>query len=291
MYFINRIVEYLSDISDFFYDACLEVHSWVWPFWYLYVPLYALSLAFNKLAKRFSDFGDWVDDVADKLAAMATWSQILSMLSYWLDMAEDAWAWVRYAWSNVTSIIDDWWEVAKETIEDVVVDIPQWIITKINDLHNIVLFLIQKYMEIDIPTGITDAVMTLFNNLKDWAIEQIDNTIETLTSLITDIENWAITEINTMTETIAALVTDIENLPIDAINNLIETITNLISWDALWDWLTPWWNDRLRDLSDLIDSRIREWFPFFDSIVEFFKDPLEWLLNRFFTWFLGQKEE
>ena len=62
------------------------------------------------------------------------------------------------------------------------------------------------------------------------------------------------------------------------------------------DWLGIWWNDRLSDIDSLINSTVQAWFPFYDdlvelwnSIVEFFTDPLTWLEKKFTDWFLGEE--
>ena len=71
------------------------------------------------------------------------------------------------------------------------------------------------------------------------------------------------------------------------------TFPTLVSWA----WLTTWWNSRLEDIQGLINSAftIREglwtgWQDWRDKVVEFFTDPLEWLLAKFTDWFLGPEE-
>lgn len=61
--------------------------------------------------------------------------------------------------------------------------------------------------------------------------------------------------------------------------------------------LTTWWDSRLGDIQDLIDSAfaIRDdfwqgWQDWRDEIAEFFTDPLEFLLARFTNWFLGEEK-
>lgn len=61
--------------------------------------------------------------------------------------------------------------------------------------------------------------------------------------------------------------------------------------------LENWWNGKLFAVDGLIGSKLAEWFPFYDDLVniwndvlEFFCNPFEFLLNRFFDWFLGPEE-
>lgn len=95
-------------------------------------------------------------------------------------------------------------------------------------------------------------------------------------------------------------------------NDLWPTLTSLVdtikaAWDAfikdtlpnLLDltFLTEWWNDRVKDVQDLIDTgfKLRDdfwkgWQDIRDTVLEFFDDPLEWLWARFTDWFLGPEE-
>ena len=87
-----------------------------------------------------------------------------------------------------------------------------------------------------------------------------------------------------------------------------EGLDSLVAeWDNFWtvtfptlvsfDWLDTWWKDRLKDIDKLINDTIKDWFPWYDNLVqvkdelfEFFTDPLEWLLGKFTDWFLGPEE-
>ncbi len=71
------------------------------------------------------------------------------------------------------------------------------------------------------------------------------------------------------------------------VNNVLP---NLLDLTGLW----AWWNDRIADITGLIDAAftLREgwwagWQDVRDDVLEFFTDPLEWLWSRFTDWFLG----
>lgn len=58
-----------------------------------------------------------------------------------------------------------------------------------------------------------------------------------------------------------------------------------------------WWRSKFLDVTKAISDAFREredfwagWQDFRDKVVEFFTDPLEWLLDRFTDWFLGPEE-
>jgi len=76
------------------------------------------------------------------------------------------------------------------------------------------------------------------------------------------------------------------------------------SWDNFWtvtlpslvslSWLATWWDSKLLDVQALIDSSVKEWFPFYDDLVnlwggiaEFFTNPVEYIWKRFTNWFFG----
>lgn len=78
----------------------------------------------------------------------------------------------------------------------------------------------------------------------------------------------------------------------DDFKDMIPSISEILLWFADW-WakilspLTSWWNERLLDIRNLMQSELRDWFPFYDELAGlwndiklFFTDPLEWLYDR-----------
>lgn len=80
-----------------------------------------------------------------------------------------------------------------------------------------------------------------------------------------------------------------------------------IAWDEFWnttfpnlvsfEWLGIWWDRKVIEFQELIDSRFKDLEPFWagwqdvrNNVIEFFNDPLEWLWLRFTDWFLGKEE-
>lgn len=117
MSFMNWIIQRLNDAASFLYSIYLEVLSWPWPFWLAYSFFYSLYLTFNKLAWDFYDFHIWVDDVAGKVANILSYSNIYSYFRTYFDAALNAWNWVVSAWSNVTSIVNNWWLTTSATVK------------------------------------------------------------------------------------------------------------------------------------------------------------------------------
>jgi len=127
MYFINKIVGYLRDASDWFYDIYLEVRGWVWPFYLIADFFYELCYLFYYLAGNFSDFGDWVDDIADQVADILSWSNIRSLIRSWLPDLEDAIEWWDRWWKWVGEEIDDWWRDKKHDVWGWIEEAEDWL--------------------------------------------------------------------------------------------------------------------------------------------------------------------
>lgn len=70
------------------------------------------------------------------------------------------------------------------------------------------------------------------------------------------------------------------------------------SFDEVWAWFVDWWasvrakvetwwDETLPSVSDLINSTLRDWFPFYDDLAAlwadiklFFTDPMQWIYER-----------
>ncbi len=57
-----------------------------------------------------------------------------------------------------------------------------------------------------------------------------------------------------------------------------------------------WWKGKALDIGALIESRLKAWFPQYDTEaaqqparISFFTSPLDWLLEKFTDWFLGKE--
>ncbi|GAI32441.1 unnamed protein product, partial [marine sediment metagenome] len=109
MGFLDDIVYFLNDVSDFFYDVYSEVLDWVYPFWHAADFFYEICWLFNDLAWAFSDFGDLIYAWEDEIADILSWSNIRSYIRGWLpnieEMVHDWWYW----WVWIEEFIDDWW--------------------------------------------------------------------------------------------------------------------------------------------------------------------------------------
>ena len=73
-------------------------------------------------------------------------------------------------------------------------------------------------------------------------------------------------------------------------NFMYQTLPNLVNFS----WLTTWWNSRLGDVRELVNTAIRDaaglaegWQDMRSIVVTFFQDPVEFIWQRFADWFLG----
>lgn len=131
MAFINTIVGYLRDISDWFYEVFLEVRGWVYPFYLAADFFYELCYLFYYLANNFSDFGDWVDDIANQVGDILSWSTIRSYIRDWLPDLEDALDWWDRWWKWVGQEIDDWWAITWSGVRN-------WVYARIDDVEELI---------------------------------------------------------------------------------------------------------------------------------------------------------
>jgi len=289
MAFLTWIVNRLSDIGGFFYDAYLEVFSWVYPFYLLSAPLYQLHVLFVNLAWDFHDFNIWATDVSSKVANFLDLNQLTAYFSTWINYATTAFNWITNAWVNVTHIIDNWWYGAQQTILALIDNIQTWTITQINTVQTAFLAVV---------SNLETWTMAEFNTVREWVlalisdIEAITPTIlnnvrDFLLSAISDLEAWTVSQVKSIGDALFSMITSVRNWTTAQINNLRDLLDNLITLDMVIAWVTPWWNDRLKDIQDLFSSWLKESAPFWegwldvkDTVVEFFTDPWQWFYDR-----------
>jgi len=109
MSFMGEIIDLLWEISQWFYDAYQEVKGWVYPFYLLKYPLYAIYGRFMWLAEEFYDFYEWLEWAADLLGSVFSWSTIKSLIRSWLYGIEAALDWFLSWTTWVGQYITDWW--------------------------------------------------------------------------------------------------------------------------------------------------------------------------------------
>lgn len=135
MRFIDWIIEELWNAADWFHEAYYEVKDWIWPFYLLKYPLYGLYGAFMWLAIGFSDFNEWIADIAGKVAAILSFDDIYSYFRDLFNAALNAWAWVADSFWNVWDIVTTWWAVTSSTVLDGIAALRDWALSFLNYLQ------------------------------------------------------------------------------------------------------------------------------------------------------------
>lgn len=80
----------------------------------------------------------------------------------------------------------------------------------------------------------------------------------------------------------------LNNLSASWTNFWAVTLPTLVSFQ----WLSTWWNSKLKEVDDLMVTKLKDWFPFYksladlwNSVAEFITDPLQWLYDRLEVFF------
>lgn len=118
---------------------------------------------------------------------------------------------------------------------------------------------------------------TVTSTVQDW----IDVAVEAFQSQLDDLNSWV--------TTIQEFIDEIE-LDFPDVSAILSWFSNW--WENILSELELWWNDKLLDIQDLIDSAFiarddlwSGWQDWKAQVAEFFIDPWEWLYNRFDDFF------
>lgn len=134
MSWFNSILSYLSDISDWFYDAYLTVNGWVSPFWHLASPLYSIYRAFYYLNYYFGQFSEWVFLATAKLSQILSIDVIRTYFGEYFQAAFNAWQWVQSAPAQIFSQVSYWWNSIQYDVLAWIENAKQWALAQINNL-------------------------------------------------------------------------------------------------------------------------------------------------------------
>ena len=123
---IAWLYERFKWLSDYFYDAYLEINGFPWPFWYAAWPFYAISSVTLDIAYDFLDFGWWVGDITNKIRAVIGWDRIWINIRnsiYWifLDIRK-----LPDWFTAVTQTVNEWWAAAMEEVLDLIDSSKAW---------------------------------------------------------------------------------------------------------------------------------------------------------------------
>ena len=139
----------------------------------------------------------------------------------------------------------------------------------------------------------SEGILGLIKSWFPW-LEDIGNWFANIwTWLWTSIDTWWSTASTTVKDWISTATEGLAGLKVAWGNFFTVTLPTLFDLK----YAELWWGGKLKDLGDLIDSKLKEWFPNYDTEaaqqpdrISFFAQPLDWLLNKFTDWFLGPEE-
>lgn len=155
---------------------------------------------------------------------------------------------------------------------------------------------------------IIDCIPNLIE-IRDWFYSWASNVTGAVDIWWSDtkatVQGWIDTALQTAKDLTAAVSKSLTTLQ-EAWDNFKGKIPNLdeivIWWKDWWakilTFLTPWWNERLKEVDTLIVSTLKRWFPFYDDLVKlwddiklFFTNPLTWLVKKLEDWFWTEEVE
>lgn len=247
MDFMNRIVEYLNDITDFFYDLYIECY------YAYYIPnvianlFYEICLIFNRLAWRFYDFGKWVDDIADDVQKLGIWGAIKKLIIGWLPGLEDA---VTF----VDNLVDEFLVFAQDPItylrDQTITTIFPWAISRIPWVSDIYTWYVNNRKEL------TELFNDPWKYLRDKVYPRV--------------WDWILIKI----PVIGVAYSFYENFK-DEIDTFTDNPT--LWWhDKLENVVLPWAKEKIPFFSTLYLLYENYW----DKIKLFFDDPVDWLYTN-----------
>lgn len=77
----------------------------------------AISNIIFDLLTPIAHFGDWVDDVADRLLKILSWDTIKSLIKVWLSGIETIITWFPDWAKHIRQVISDWWSSVSSTVQ------------------------------------------------------------------------------------------------------------------------------------------------------------------------------
>lgn len=113
---------------------------------------------------------------------------------------------------------------------------------------------------------------------------------------IDQVKYWALAQFNTLYNWLAQI-----QVLWQQFSAWIPSFQEIIAWFGdRWNWILAqiitWGGIPAKEIALLIDSKLKEWFPFYaslaelwDKVVEFITDPLEWLATSLEDWFWGKE--
>jgi len=270
-------------LEDLFWDIAAKF--WYWRSYMLRTADYFadttsipwLEGPFRSMADLCLSLNEFFEDVAREVGNW--WDNISGISSDLNNLWNYAYGWLRdkaVAAYDMAMTAYAWADAALEAAQSALQEIPDWIVDKLNLAYNLASTALQE-----IPAWITTQLGDLQGGLDSlWNYAQT-----TVWNKAVDAWNYAANAWSYAEDLFAGLWSDVTTW----VNNIPASIGNFV--DNAIDTVRTWAADQLdaaiSSLASSIAAPINLVNLWFNSIQEFFNDPLEWLWNKFTDWFLG----
>jgi len=227
---------------------------------------------FWDVKRAFYDASDEIDDWWDEICELS--SDLYSLWNYahgWLrDLADDAYNYAATAYA--------WAQAALDAAESALQEVPAWILDKLTLAYNLASTALQE-----IPAWIT----TQFGELQGGLDSLFEYAHTTVWNKAIDAWNYAANAWSHAEDLMSGVWTDV----VAWVNGVPESIVNYVAEriEAIGAVTTEWVNSAINSFASSIAGPVNLVNLWFDSIQDFFTDPLEWLWAKFTDWFLGSE--
>ena len=251
------------------------------------------------LAKLFSTFSRLLDDISEMFMAIGDWFYN-EMGWYWMyrrfiDVSDFFWE-AGYNMSKAAYEIDDWWDVIYETrdwfysLYDYAYG---WLKDKVNEAYTWATWAMDWASQAwNTASTIAGVIGTTFQEIVAFIKEHATIIYNTINEYVTNVY-----------ETVQEYVTNVYETIVENIYNAYNTVQEFIT--NVYETVQEYYNTYVTEIIGVAEEWVRDFVaavlaPFaapinlvnlwFDSIQDFFNDPLGWLLARFGDWFFGPEK-
>lgn len=118
MWVVEYLIEKFNWLSEYFYDAYLEILALPWPLWMAAWPFYMVSWTCAEIANHFWHMYSYFGWIEQELRKILNWPLIWSRIRIYVPNILEIRDWFYYWREWVNYQIGQWWSVAQGTVWD-----------------------------------------------------------------------------------------------------------------------------------------------------------------------------